>query len=34
MRMKKRYDGGESLDFLEWLREKYRVLMRKESEQI
>lgn len=34
MQMKKRYDGGESLDFLEWLREKYRVLMRKESEQI
>ena len=34
MQMRERYDGGESLDFMEWLREKYRVFMRKESEQV
>ena len=29
IQMHKRYDGGESLDFMEWLREKYRVFYEK-----
>ena len=29
IQMRKRYDGGESLDFMEWLREKYRVFYEK-----
>ena len=34
MLMSEKYTGGESLDFMEWLRERYKVFMRKESEQI
>lgn len=34
IQIQENYEGAESLDFMEWLREKYKVFMRKESETV